>query len=42
MTALRQGANQRVPDGGIVLYQQQLSHNTDGNRHYQWHERGQA
>ena len=26
MTALRQGADQRAPDGGIVLYQQQLGH----------------
>jgi hypothetical protein len=28
MTAFRQGANQRVPYGVIVLYQQQLNHNT--------------
>ena len=28
MAAFRQGTNQRVPDGGIVLYQQQLRHNT--------------
>src|SRR5215469_8918181 len=27
MTAFRQGAGQRVPDGNIVLYQQQLNHN---------------